>query len=271
MLDINTDVNFGICQIGEWNSFCSGHIVSSSMEIFDFSLPFSEILGLLEDIQTLFIVSRFTNAEDITNASVIIDICRNYPVFLIVITPSKNRTNLDLDGIRNKVDIFLNLEDKYFEDVPIDDPVAYAIDFLASAFDILIDKDDLNSWRGSPLYAFSQSGDAELVVFDLPDVDGINPNGFQLPENLLNRVVDKRLAYLRFRSRKSFNIWAREKVVDSIKEASGKMLYTNWHAEWAQRFNLKPWVAAILSEMNNPNNSYTRGTHKTFFQQGQNR
>ena len=176
--------------------------------------------------------------------------------------------NLDLDGIRDKVDIFLNLEDKYYEDKQIDDPVAYAIDFLAGAFDIIVDKDDLSTWFNSPLYAFSQSGDAELVVFDLPNVDSINQNGFQLPENLLKCVADKRLAYLRFKSRKSIDILAREKVANSIKTASGKMLYTSWRATWAQNFSPKPWVTAILSDMNNPNNSFTRGNHKTFFQRG---
>ena len=96
MFHTQTDNVFGICQLGEWDTFNHSNVESYNKRSIDFSKPFPLWLPVLQELSNLFIVSKFTAPEDITNALGLIRLCRNHLVFITVLTPSINKTRKDL-------------------------------------------------------------------------------------------------------------------------------------------------------------------------------
>jgi len=82
MFHTQTDNVFGICQLGEWDTFNHNNVESYNKRIIDFSKPFPLWLPVLQELSNLFIVSKFTAPEDITNALDLIKLCRNHLVFM---------------------------------------------------------------------------------------------------------------------------------------------------------------------------------------------
>ena len=161
MFHTQTDNVFGICQLGEWDTFNHNNVQSYNKRIIDFSKPFPLWLPVLQELSNLFIVSKFTAPEDITNALDLIRLCRNHLVFITVLTPSINKTRKDLVEIKTNSDIFLSVENQYCENEVFTDPVSYAIDFLAHAFDEYIDKNPVFMLRfictKNPIYTYQIS------------------------------------------------------------------------------------------------------------------
>ena len=268
MFHTQTDNVFGICQLGEWDTFNHNNVESYNKRIIDFSKPFPLWLPVLQELSNLFIVSKFTAPEDITNALDLIRLCRNHLVFITVLTPSISKTRKDLVEIKTNSDILLSVENQYCENEVFTDPVSYAIDFLAHAFDEYIDKRDFKPWYDSPLYAFSQSGSAELVVFKLLKSDYDKNDNFQLPEAAAQSVLGKRLAFLYIKSGDDNRIWPKQLTTDTLKKASGNMLFASWCSRGDVSIGKMTWVTAIVSDMDNPNNSYGSCKNKTAFQDG---
>lgn len=268
MFQTQTDNVFGICQLGKWDTFSHSNIQSYNKRIIDFSAPFPLWLPTLAELSNIFIVSEFASPEDITNAIDFIKICRNNLIFISVITPATNKTRSDLTELKNCVDIFLGIEDQYCENEIYTDPVSYAINFLAHAFDEYIDKRDFKPCYDGPFYAFSQSGCAELVVFKLFKSDYDKNNNFQLPEATARIVLGKRLAFLYIKSGDDNRIWPKQLITDTLKKASGKMLFASWCSRGDANIGKMTWVTAIVSDMDNPNNSYGSSKNKTAFQGG---
>lgn len=268
MFYTQTDNAFGICQLGEWDAFNHSNVNSYNKRIIDFSKPFPLWLPTLQELSNLFIVSKFTNPEDITNALDLIKLCRNNLVFITVITPSINKTRTDLVELKKSTDIFLRVENQYYESEVFIDPVSYAIDFLAHAFDEYIDKRDFKPWYDGPFYAFSNSGSAELIIFKLFKSDYDKNDNFQLPEAAARNVHGKRLAFLHIKSGDDDRIWPKQLITDTLKKASGNMLFASWCSRGDSSIGKMTWVTAIVSEMDNPNNSYGSSKNKTAFQGG---
>lgn len=268
MFQTQTDNAFGICQLGEWSAFSHSNIQSYNKRIIDFSAPFPLWLPTLTELSNIFIVSRFASPEDITNALDFIKICRNNLIFISVITPATNKARSDLTELKNCVDIFMGIEDQYCENEIYTDPVSYAIDFLAHALDEYIDKRDFKPCYDGPFYAFSQSGCAELVVFKLFKSDYDKNNNFQLPEATARSMLGKRLAFLYIKSGDDNRIWPKQLITDTLKKASGNMLFASWYSRGDANIGKMTWVTAIVSDMDNPNNSYGSSKNKTAFQGG---
>ena len=91
-------------------------------------------MSTLKEIHNLFIVSKFSDPEEIANALDLVRICRNYIIFITVITPRENQSRTDLFELKNSVDVFLCLENEYYEEEKITDPVSYAVDFMAHSY-----------------------------------------------------------------------------------------------------------------------------------------
>ena len=96
MYHTRSDNSFGICQLGKWENFDHNHIDSLSKEIIDLSEPFPVWLSTLKEIHNLFIVSTFSDPCEISNALDLVRICRNYIIFITVITPKENQYRTDL-------------------------------------------------------------------------------------------------------------------------------------------------------------------------------
>lgn len=214
----------------------------------------------------MFIVSKFSHQKDIDAAVDFVKLCRNHFIFITVITPARNDNRDDLMELKNRADIFLLLEGEYFEDEAIIDPVAYAIDFLAESFDEVIDTDDFEPWYDGPFYAFSQSGSAKLVLFKVIKTDYENEDPFQLPAEIAKQIYGKRLAFLHIKSGDDARIWPNNAITNAVKKASGRMIYAGWRSTCKQEIGKKTWVTALVSDMDNPKNSFTGSKDRTVFQ-----
>lgn len=268
MYHTRTDNSFGICQLGKWESFDHNNIDSLSKEIIDLSQPFPMWMSTLKEIHNLFIVSMFSTSDQIANALDLIRICRNSLIFITVITSKENQVRSDLAEIKNATDIFLCLEQEYYEDEKIVDPVSYAIDFMANSFDEYIDEIDFKPWYEGQFYAFSQSGSAQLVVFDLMKDEYEKKDAFKLPDEVVRQITEKKLAFLYIKSGSDSRLWPNEFITTTFKKASGSMIYAGWHGISGLPLGKKSWITAIVSDMDNPNNSFCNSKNKTVFQGG---
>lgn len=268
MYHTRTDNSFGICQLGKWESFDHNNIDSLSKEIIDLSQPFPMWMSTLKEIHNLFIVSMFSTSDQIANALDIIRICRNSLIFITVITPKENQVRSDLAEIKKATDIFLCLEQEYYEDEKIVDPVSYAIDFMANSFDEYIDEIDFKPWYEGQFYAFSQSGSAQLVVFDLMKDEYEKKDAFKLPDEVVRQITGKKLAFLYIKSGSDSRLWPNEFITTTFKKTSGSMIYAGWCGVSGLRLGKKSWITAIVSDMDNPNNSFCNSKNKTVFQGG---
>lgn len=268
MYHTRSDNSFGVCQLGKWQNFDHNHIDSLSKEIIDLSEPFSMWFSTLKEIHNLFIVSTFSDPCEISNALDLVRICRNYIIFITVITPKENQYRTDLSELKNSADVFLCLEDEYYEEEKVTDPVSYAIDFMAHSFDEYIDEVDFKPWYEGQFYAFSQSGCAQLVVFDLMKDDYEKKDTFQLPNEIAQKITGKRLGFLYIKSGSDSRIWPGEFITNTFKKTSGNMIYAGWSGISGLRLGKKSWITAIVSDMDNPNNSFGSGKNKTVFQGG---
>lgn len=259
---------FGICKIGEWASFKQNNIDSPSKKTINLSEPFFSWIAELQEIRNMFIVSTFSHQKDIDAAVDFIKLCRNHFIFITVITHVSNYNRDDLIELKDRADIFLLLEDEYFEDEAIIDPISYAIDFLAESFDEVIDTDDFEPWYDGPFYAFSQSGSARLVLFKLLKADYENEVPFQLSVEIGKQICGKRLAFLHIKSGDDNRIWPNNAITNAVKKASGRMIYAGWRSTCKQEIGKKTWVTALVSDMDNPKNSFTGSKDRTVFQGG---
>ena len=266
MYHTRTDNSFGICQLGEWESFNHNNIDSLSKEIIDLSQPFPMWMSTLKEIHNLFIISMFSAPDQIANALDLIRICRNSLIFITVITPKENQGRSDLAEITNATDIFLFLENEYYEEEKIVDPVSYAIDFMATSFDEYVDEINFKPWYEGQFYAFSQSGSARLVVFDLMKSDYEKKDTFQMSDDVVRQITGKRLAFLYIKSGSDSRLWPNEFITTTFKMASGSIIYAGWHGISGLPLGKKSWITAIVSDMDNPNNSFGNGKNKTIFQ-----
>lgn len=266
MFYIQTVNVFGICQLGEWDTFDHNNVESDNKRIIDFSKPFPLWLPVLQELSNLFIVSKFTVPEDITVALDLIKLCRNSLVFITVITPSICKTRNDLVELKNSVDIFLGVEDIYCEKEVFTDPASYAVDFMAQAFDKYVDKQDFKPCYDDQFYAFSQSGCAKLISFQLPKNSYKRYDICHLPEEVIKQVNGKYLAYFNIKYSKDCKSWLLGLMIDALKEASGNMYFASGCTTPDRRMGSTIWVTAIISDMDNPNNSYGSSLNKTAFQ-----
>ena len=268
MYNTRCDNAFGICQLGQWEDFNHNHINSLSKEIIDLSMPFHTWMPALGEIRNLFIISKFSTQDEITNALDLVRLCRNHIIFITVITPQENKFRTDLTDLKNAADIFLCLENEYYEEEKVTDPVSYAIDFMAHCFDEYIDDINFKPWAEGPFYAFSQSGGAKLIVSSLMKDDYDRNDMFQLPTEIVQQVIGTRLAFLYIKSGSDSRIWPKHLITNSLKKTSENMIYAGWCSVSGLNTGKKTWITAILSDMDNPNNSFGHGQSKTFFQGG---
>ena len=177
MYEMVSENKFGICVLEEWKEFKHDHIMSNGKEMFDFQAPVLTWLPRLNEVVHMFIVSRFLSPQSIANAFDIIKLCRNNLVFVTIITPTNNKDRNDLKELKLKTDIFLYVEDEYYENETITDPVSYAIFTVVMSFDEYIDKDNIRFQGENSYYAFSQclnkalsrkeKREAKTVVLDI--------------------------------------------------------------------------------------------------------
>lgn len=267
MYHTRTDNSFGICQLGKWESFDHNNIDSLSKEIIDLSQPFPMWMSTLKEIHNLFIVSMFSTSDQIANALDIIRICRNSLIFITVITPKENQVRSDLAEIK-KPQIYFYVWNKNIMKMRIVDPVSYAIDFMANSFDEYIDEIDFKPWYEGQFYAFSQSGSAQLVVFDLMKDEYEKKDAFKLPDEVVRQITGKKLAFLYIKSGSDSRLWPNEFITTTFKKTSGSMIYAGWCGVSGLRLGKKSWITAIVSDMDNPNNSFCNSKNKTVFQGG---
>lgn len=266
MYEMVSENKFGICVLEEWKEFEHDHILSYGKEMFDFRAPVLTWLPRLNEVVHMFIVSRFLSPQSIADAFDIIKLCRNNSVFITIITPTNNKDHNDLKELKLKTDIFLYVEDNYYENKTITDPVSYAIYTVVMSFDEYIDKENVKFQCESPYYAFSQSGSAELVVFRLFKNDYDKIDNFELSESVAGQVRGKRIGYLLIKSGDDFRAWRIGRIKDAFIKASGSMLYASACGIGDTSIGKMTWVTAIVSDMDNPNNSYGSSQNKTAFQ-----
>lgn len=266
MYEMVTENKFGICILGEWKEFKHDHIVSYGKELLDFEAPSLMWLPKLNEVVHMFIVSRFLSPQSIADAFDIIKLCRNNLVFVTIITPTYNKCRNDLEELKLKADIFLYVDDAYYENETITDPVSFAIYTVVMCFDEYIDKGNIRFQYESPFYAFSQSGSAELVVFRLFKNDYDKKDKFQLSEEVAVQIHGKRIGYLLIKSGDNNRAWRIGKIRDALKEASGRMLFASACSVGDADIGKMTWVTALVSDMDNPNNSYGNSKNKTAFQ-----
>lgn len=256
---------FGICQLGQCPKFDSIHVNSAGKNIIDISKPVLELIQDIAALDMMFIVSQFCNVEEISHALELAKICRNYPVFISVITVSENIQRTDLLNLKDEVDIFLTLDGNSFtDDLPLDS-VAHAIDFLVESFD-----EELYEFKSEPsfdgsVYAFSKSGNAELLTFELHKAD-YHQRQLQLKDEVVARILGKQLAYVHFESGEDSRIWPSDYITNIIKATAGNMIFTTWRGGFDEAIGKRALVTVLLSNLDNPNNSYGNGKNKTAFQ-----
>ncbi len=254
--------DFGICQFGKWDAFDSNNIISDSKQMIDFTLPFPRWISILSSLSKVFIVSQFTSQEDIVNALDFIKVCRNTAIFISVITPVKNKLRSDLTEVKMSSDIFLYVEDKYFENQTYIDPVSYAIHTLANSFDESIEG---KPQYGDVTYAFLRSGSAELITFYVSALDFNKSDTFQFSEEISAKVYGKRLGYLFIKSSETNKSWRLGLMVDALRRASMGMLFASACSIFEPLPQKGAWVTAIVSELDNPNNSFTASVNITAY------
>ena len=132
--------------------------------------------------------------------------------------------------------------------------------------DEYIDKDNIRFQGENPYYAFSQSGSAELVVFRLFKNDYDKKDKFELSESVAGQVRGKRIGNLLIKSGDDHRAWRIGRIRDALTEASGSMLFTGACGIGDTDIGKMTWVTAIVSDMDNPNNSYGSSKNKTSFQ-----
>lgn len=256
---------FGICQLGQYPKFDPQHIDFEIKNIIDTSKPVLELIQDIAGLNMIFIVSIFCDVEEIAHALELVKICRNNSVFISVITTSKNAQRADLLNLKDEVDIFLTLDDNPFLDDSRLDSVAYAIGFLAESFDEeLYEFEDEPFYDGS-VYDFSKSGSAELLTFELHKAD-YNQRQLQLKDEVVARISGKRLAFVCFKSDEDSRIWSIDYITNVIKTTAGSMVYTTWRGGFSNSIGKRTFVTVLLSNLDNPNNSYGNGKNKTVFQ-----
>ena len=266
MYEMVLENKFGICVLEEWKEFKHDHIMNYGKEMFDFQAPVLTWLPRLNEVVHMFIVSRFLSSQSIDNALDIIKLCRNNSVFVTIITPTNNKDRNDLKELKLKTDIFLYVEDEYYENETITDPVSYAIFTVVMSFDEYIDKDNIRFQGENPYYAFSQSGSAKLVVFRLYKNDYDKKEKFKLSQDVAGQVYGKRIGYLLIRSGDDHRAWRLARIRDALVEAAGNMLFAGACGIGDRNIGKMTWVTAIVSDMDNPNNSYGDSKNKTVFQ-----
>ncbi|WP_243109600.1 hypothetical protein [Dehalobacter sp. 14DCB1] len=268
MYEVNVSDDFGICQFGNYALFNPKNISSLSKKIIDISKPFTEWLPLLKEIKNMYIVSCFQKSDEISNAIELIRLCRNNHTFITVITPKASlRDQLAVNQIKNETDIFLILENEYWEDEKIVDPVSYAISFLVEAFDEVIISKDHVPWYDGPLYAFSKSGTAQIITFKVLKSEYEKEN-YEIADEIIEKLSGKRLALLNIKSGDDVRVWPKAVITKAVKRASGNMLYASWCSLFGQSIGKKTWVSAIVSDLDNEDNSYSNPKNRTFFQGG---
>lgn len=256
---------FGICQLGQCPEFDPIHVDSARKNIIDISKPVLELIQDIADLNMMFIVSQFCNVEEISHALELVKICRNYPVFISVIAASGNTQRTDLLNLKDEVDIFLTLDENPFPDDSQLDSVAYAIDFLAESFDMELYEFESEPFYSGSVYAFSKSGNAELLTFELHKAD-YNQGQLQLKDEVVARISGKRLAFVHFKSGEDSRMWPTNYITNIIKATAGNMIYTTWRGSFDEAIGKRAFVTVLLSNLDNPNNSYGNGKNKTVFQ-----
>lgn len=256
---------FGICQLGQYPEFDPQHIDSARKDFIDTSKPVLELIQDIANLNMIFIVSLFCDSEEIAHALELVQICRKNSVFVSVITTSRNAQRADLLNLKDEVDIFLTLDDNPFLDDSQLDSVAYAIDFLAESFDGELYEFESEPFYNGSVYAFSKSGSAELLTFELHRAD-YNQRQLQLKDEIVARISGKRLAFVCFKSDEDSRIWPIDYITNVIKTTAGNMMYTAWRGSFSNSIGTSAFVTVLLSNLDNPNNSYGNGKNKTAFQ-----
>lgn len=256
---------FGICQLGEYPGFDHHHIDPYRKNIIDTSKPILDLIQDIANLKMMFIISHFRGSEEMAHALELVKICRNHSVFTSVITSSQNIQRATLSTLKDEVDIFLYLNDSPFPDDLLFDSVAYAIDFLTESFDEELYEFEFEPSYDGSIYAFSKSGRANLFTFELHKEDYAQRQ-LQLKEDVKKRISGKRLAFIHFKSGEDDRIWPKDYITDVIKSTAGSMIYATWHGSFSDSIGKKAFVTVLLSDLDNPNNSYGSGKDKTIFQ-----
>lgn len=256
---------YGICQLGQYPGFDPQHIDTTGKNIIDISAPPLELIQSISSLYMIFIVSNFNNPNEIVYAQELIKICRNHSIFISAITESKNAKREDLLVLKNEVDVFLTLDAEPFLDDSHFDSVAYAIRFLADAFDEELYEFEDNPFYDGSVYAFSKSGQAKLFTFELHKAD-YNQRQLQLMDSVVAKISGKRLAFVYFKSGEDSRSWPCAYITNVIKATAGSMLYATCHGRFSDSFGKRTFITVLLSDLDNPNNSYGNGKDKTIFQ-----
>ena len=254
---------FGVCQFGEYPNFDPHHIDSRRQKIIDTSKPILELIKDIAGLNMIFIVSLFRDDEEIIQTLELIKICRNNSVFIAIITANQNAQRADLLNLKEEADIFLTLDDNPFPDDLQSDSVTYAIDLLTDSFDDELSEFEYEPFYNGSLYAFSKSGRAELFTFEVYRADYAQRQ-MKLKDDVIERITGKRLAIVHFKSGEDSRLWPIFYITDVIKEAAGSMIYATWRGSGS--IKKRSFVTILLSDLDNPNNSYGNGKDKTIFQ-----
>lgn len=157
----------GFCQIGTFNNFNFNTICFENMIPIDISEPITQWFPLLKDIVIMYIVVDFKKEKDIVQVMDLVKLCRNNNCFIIMMTPKEsNEKKEELQYIKNSVDVFILLEDKYIEEGEIYEPTEYAFYLCSEIFSEMVDE-EYEVWYEGPFYNFSKSGTANIVTFSI--------------------------------------------------------------------------------------------------------
>ena len=88
----------------------------------------------------------------------------------------------------------------------------------------------------------------------------------KLSESVAGQVRGKRIGYLLIKSGDDHRAWRIGRIRDALVEASGNMLFAGACGIGDANIGKMTWVTAIVSDMDNPNNSYGDSKNKTAFQ-----
>ena len=102
-----------------------------------------------------------------------------------------------------------------------------------------------------------------MIVFQLSEADYTKKNNLQLPSDVVRQVTGKCLAFVRIKTGSNI-IQVDGLIKKAFKEASGKMLYIECCFFGGIKNNNQMRITAIVSDMDNPNNSFSGGKTKRF-------